>query len=477
LILSRNPNPPLWSPLPGPQEIAYRHPADVIGYGGAAGGGKSDLALGLAIRDHKRSLILRREQTNAATLFDRAREIIGNQGRFNESSSTWRNEGTGQKIEFRGCVNPGDEQKYRGRPHDLIVFDEADQFPEFMMRFISGWLRTTVVGQRCRLLINFNPPSTADGDWLLQFFGPWISDDHPNPAKPEEIRWFAMVDGKEVERADGLPFLHKGKNGPETIRPKSRTFIPALVIDNPYLTATDYTSQLQSLPEPLRTQLLYGDFRVGRTDDAWQVIPTAWVKAAQKRWTETPPQEKCNALGVDVAAGGADQTVIIRRHGNWFSVPKKYQGPVTDDGVKAAHLVMKEWRDAAPCYVDAIGYGQDCHTQLKYGEMGRLAVAVNVGEASEEFDRSGKFHFGNIRAAMWFRLREALDPEHGDDMMLPPDPELVADLTAPRYEPRASGLYVEEKVKIKERIGRSPDVGDAVCLALWRPRKSKLDIG
>jgi hypothetical protein len=443
----------------------------VLGYGGAAGGGKTDLAVGLALTSHKRSLLLRRELTNTKAMLDRLREIACN-GRFNEASSFWRNWDTDQKIEFGGCPNPGDEQKYRGRPHDLLVFDEADQFPQHLVTFISGWLRTTIPNQRCRLLLNFNPPSTADGMWLLDYFGPWIDDQHPRPAKPAELRWYAMVDGKEEERPDGGAFTHNG----EIIRPKSRSFIPALLIDNPYLLMTGYEATLQALPEPLRSQLLKGDFSIGRQDDAWQIIPTAWVKAAQKRWTETPPQEKCNALGVDVAAGGADQTVIIRRHGNWFSMPKKYKGPITDDGVKAGHLVMKEWRDEANTNIDAIGYGQDCHTSLKYGPMGRRAIAVNVAEAIEEMDRSRKFKFVNVRAAMWFRLREALDPEHGDNLALPPDPELLADLTAPRYEPRASGLQVESKADIKERIGRSPDVGDALCLALWRLRKFKFDI-
>jgi hypothetical protein len=29
------------------------------------------------------------------------------------------------------------------------------------------------------------------------------------------------------------------------------------------------------MPEPLRSQMLYGDFTVGAEDDAWQVIPSA----------------------------------------------------------------------------------------------------------------------------------------------------------------------------------------------------------
>ena len=44
----------LWYPEPGPQTAAYLCEADVLFYGGAAGGGKSDLILGLAINAHSK---------------------------------------------------------------------------------------------------------------------------------------------------------------------------------------------------------------------------------------------------------------------------------------------------------------------------------------------------------------------------------------------------------------------------------------
>jgi hypothetical protein len=47
------------------------------------------------------------------------------------------------------------------------------------------------------------------------------------------------------------------------------------VTDNPYLLTTGYVATLQALPEPRRSQLLYGDFAVGTTADPWQVIPIA----------------------------------------------------------------------------------------------------------------------------------------------------------------------------------------------------------
>jgi hypothetical protein len=55
---------------------------------------------------------------------------------------------------------------------------------------------------------------------------------------------------------DGAPFDHDG----EEIRPRSRTFIPARLEDNPHLATRIMRSMLQSLPEPLRSQLLYGNF-------------------------------------------------------------------------------------------------------------------------------------------------------------------------------------------------------------------------
>ncbi len=53
-----------WLPLPGPQTQAYFSQADVLLYGGAAGGSKSDCGLGLAFTSHKHSLMCRRQYTD-----------------------------------------------------------------------------------------------------------------------------------------------------------------------------------------------------------------------------------------------------------------------------------------------------------------------------------------------------------------------------------------------------------------------------
>ena len=206
--------------------------------------------------------------------------------------------------------------------------------------------------------MTFNPPTTVEGRWIIRYFAPWLDKQHPNPVKDGELRWFTTIGTNgDYEVPDARPFvidretgefdydfdpaLYAGQKATRIIRPKSRTFITARVTDNPYYMATGYIDQLQTLPEPLRTQMLEGDFLAGVEDASDQVIPTAWVEAAQARWTERKakadfrlgPQD---ALGVDAARGGnmggttgmtgKDKMVISPRHGTFFDTQVSLPG-------------------------------------------------------------------------------------------------------------------------------------------------------
>jgi hypothetical protein len=330
---------PLWQPHPSnrPQCQAYDSSADITGYGGAAHGGKSDLLLGLAVMKHRVSKIFRREHSQLQDLIDRAREIIP--GDYMNLNGVCRMP-DGRRITLLGVKNDKDVVKHKGRPADLFGFDEATEFTEAQIRFLLGWNRTVVPGQRCRAVLCFNPPTTPEGRWILDFFAPWLQDTHPNPAEPGELRWYARLkSGDEIERPNGEPFTHEG----EVVFPRSRTFIPARPTDNPY-TDEEYIAVLQSLPGALRAQMLYGDFRAGIKDDPWQVIPTEHVKLAQKRWVDAagrrPPGSQLDAIGVDVSRGGQDQTVLSPRYRNFFDTSKMYFKPVeeTDDGPQGRRL-------------------------------------------------------------------------------------------------------------------------------------------
>jgi hypothetical protein len=289
------------------------------------------------------------------------------------------------------------------------------------------------------------------------------------------LRWFATLpDGGEVERPDGRPFTH----GQETVTPRSRTFIPARVADNPYLTATGYVATLQALPEPLRSQLLLGDMSAGIEDDPWQVIPTAWVEAAQARWRpDGGAGVPLTALGVDVARGGKHQTVIAKRRKTWFALLEKHPGPSTPDGPHVAALVVTSLgqETKARVNVDVIGIGSSPYDHLKH-KLPEV-YAINFGEHCDRKNRTNVLEFVNLRAYAYWSLREGLDPASGDNLALPPDPELLGDLTAPRWEMRAAGVQIEDKESVQERLGRSPDCGDAVVLAnLTWPVKRRLNV-
>jgi hypothetical protein len=447
----------VWLPLPGPQTDALESEADVIFYGGSAGGGKTDLLLGAALTQHHRSIIFRREGTQLQGIYDRLAEIVGSRDGFNSQSKIWRL--PEQQVEFGSCQHLGDEQAYQGRPHDLKGFDEITHFLEIQFRFLCGWKRTTKKGQRCRVICTGNPPTDSDGQWVLEYWGPWLDKDYPNPAQPGEIRWFAMIDGKDTEVESGDVFEHKG----EQIRPQSRTFIPSKVEDNVFLMETDYKATLQALPEPLRSQMLKGDFSAGMEDDPWQVIPTQWVEDAMARWTPQGRTGEMDSVGADPARGGKDETVIATRYGNWFDELNVYPGSETPNGPAVASLVVMHRRDGAPVHVDVIGIGSSVYDHLSENNI--QTVPINNAEGSQRCDKSGKLRFVNKRAETWWTLRECLDPRSRMDIALPPDRKLKADLTAPRWKLVQRGIQIEDKEELKKRIGRSPDRGDAVVMA------------
>jgi hypothetical protein len=427
----------------------------------------SDLALGLALTQHRKSIIFRRIYKNLRALIDRCIEIVGHNNGLNQSLYVWRNLPGNRSIEFGAMEQTYDKINYKGNPHDLYVFDEAPDFIEEQVTFVTAWARTTLPNQRVRIVYTGNPPTNTEGEWIIRRFAAWLDAQHPHPAQPGELRWYASIDGKEKEVESGDHFMYKN----EMVQPKSRTFIPAKLSDNPYLKDTPYGSVLQSLPEPLRSQLLYGDFNIRATDDIWQAIPTEWVRLAQARWEQLEaPDYAMTECGVDVARGGDDKTVLACLYGEWFDELKSYPGKTTPNGDIVAQYVIQEVPYDASVAVDVVGVGASAYDALKRMNVYQRLIAVNNGAGSNAKDKSNKFGFANVRAASYWQFREALDPASEYQIALPPDRELLADLCSAKYRLTGARYQIEPKEDIKKRIGRSPDKADAVVMAWWAKR-------
>lgn len=446
-----------WIPNAGQQTEAYFSDADELFYGGAAGGGKSALICGLAINEHKNALILRRISKNLKGIKREILGILGTTDGLNDQQGVWRH-GNGV-IDLGHCEHEGDKENYQGVPHDLKAFDEITQFTKSQYTYIIGWNRSADPSQRCRVIATGNPPTTAEGAWVIQRWAPWLDPTYPNPAQPGELRWFTTIDGEDVEVAEDYV-------GPKGERPRSRTFIPSRLEDNPDLAETGYASVIEAMPEPLRTMMRDGRFDVGQQDDEWQVIPSQWIRLAQARWKPDGYQGlKMTALAADVAQGGADETTLAPRYGAWYAPLIAKKGADTPDGPSVAGLISIHRRDGAVIIVDVGGgYGGGAVSYLKDNQI--PVSGFNGANASAAKTKDRALGFVNKRAEAHWRFREALDPsqEGGSPIALPPDPIMFADLTAPRWKLTPRGIQIEEKTEIKKRIGRSPDKGDAVVM-------------
>ena len=453
---------PRWTPQSGPQQMAYESQADILFYGGAAGGGKTDLLLGLALTSQHHSIIFRREAVQLIGIEERMTAITGTRQGYNSQTGVWRLP-QGRVMELGSVKEPGDWMKFQGRAHDAKLFDEICHFLESQFRALIGWLRSDDPNIRQRVVCAGNPPTSSDGQWVKRFWAAWLDPTHPNPAKPGELRWYVSDEnGDDFEVPSGDPV----KVGSDWFTPKSRTFIPSSVDDNLFLSTTGYKATLQSLPEPLRSQMLRGDFQAGASDPAWQLIPTAWVKAAQARWVKKEIKGPMTAIGFDPARGGADKSTAARRHGQWFDELVSVPGAVTADGPTAAGFIVPLIRNGACVCVDSIGIGSSA---LDFIKGLNLLVLPVVGSAMSGLsDKAGQLRFRNKRAEMYWRLREALDPTLDDPIALPPDQELLGDLCAARYKivtmGDKAGIQIRDKDEIREAIGRSPDKGDAVAM-------------
>jgi hypothetical protein len=465
-----------WVPNPGPQTDAYLSSADVLFYGGQGGGGKSALLLGLALTQHRRSLVMRRQYTDLGALTDEAIRFHGTREGFNGSSPPKLRTQDGRLVEFGAAKNLGDEQSWQGQPHDFLGFDEAVQFHELQVRFLMGWVRTSASGQRCRTVLASNPPISAEGQWIVGMFRPWLDPTHPKPARPGELRWYVTdPDGKDRE-VEGPAPVELGRG---LLLPQSRSFIPAALVDNPFLARTGYQAQLDALPEPIRSAVRDGNFMASRQDDAWQVIPTSWVREAQARWSPRPPPgvPMC-AIGVDVAQGGADDSVLAARHDGWFAPLVAVPGKATPYGRDIAGLIVANRRDDATVIVDCGGgYGGAAVEHLRSNDPDFPVVAYKGAERSRRRTRDNKLAFVNKRSEAIWRLREALDPSQpgSSPIALPDDPLLVADVTAPLFEVGPNGIKVEAKEDVVKRLGRSTDRGDAVVMAWFAGSRDVLD--
>jgi len=472
----------VWYPNSGPQTDAYFSKADILLYGGEPGGGKTGLLIGVALTQQKRSLLIRKQFTDLEGILDSVEAITGKQGLTRGNRPRYRST-DGRLVSFQGMGQTGEiDTSKQGNAFDGILVDEAAQLPENDVRLLIGWNRVgsgVPKNQRCRIILGSNPPVNPTGDWLGTFFAPWLDPKYINPAKFGELRWFYFnSEGKSVETQHTEEFEIDGFK----YYPKSRTYIPAKLEDNPYINAKEYRKNLQTIPEPFRSQLLSGNFLAARTDQHNQIIPTSWVQAAIGRHEKRslPPEgiPMCN-IGLDCSGGGQDDACLSPRYDHYFSPLIKFRTSSNEAGEEMASEVIKTRRDRSDITIDmGGGYGSSAWRILRENIGTEYLTAYRGGEVAQKRTQDGKLTFTNLRTQAYWSLREALDPEQngGSHIELPNDNRLLAGLTAPTFELQGVKIKAEPKDKVVQKLGFSPNEADAVAMSWFGGKKGLVPI-
>lgn len=186
------------------------------------------------------------------------------------------------------------------------------------------------------------------------------------------------------------------------------------------------------------------------------------VEAAMGRSPQAGSYEwAVKRLGVDVARYGDDRTVhfprqglaglkpAIMRHARGSAVSvdiaNRTMGMMNDLGVEEAY------------FDDTVGWAHGAVDVLR--AAGRMVYAV-------QFDKpSANPRYVNMRAQMWMEMAEWIK----GGGCLPHIAEMVAELTSPTYFFSSGKFQIEAKDQIKKRLGRSPDLADALALTFALP--------
>lgn len=198
-----------------------------------------------------------------------------------------------------------------------------------------------------------------------------------------------------------------------------------------------------------------GEFPEGTVNS---VIPLMWAESALTRPVPGIIGEKW--LGVDVARFGDDRTVLVLR--DPLAV-RHLETHTREDTMQTVGRVVNAMQTrnipADHVMIDDTGLGGGVTDRLR--EMGHQVQAVNNGATA-----SDKQQFANVRAESYWRLREALNPLGRDSLAIPEQYKaLVYECASPTYHFTPKGqILLRPKSEIKKRLGRSPDLADALAL-------------
>jgi predicted phage terminase large subunit-like protein len=341
-------------PQAGPQEQFLHTSADIAVYGGAAGAGKSFGLLMEALRHVDNpgfgTVIFRRTSPQIRQeggLWDTSFGLYRPCGAIpKESTLEWKFP-SGSRIRFAHMEGEHDYLNWDGSQIPLIGFDQLESFTWRQFWYMLSRNRTT-----CGVVPYVRATCNPDPDhWLRSFMSWWIDDASGYPIEERSgiIRWFYTRNDSTTWA--GSPEELVAQFGEECL-PKSFTFIPGRLEDNPALMRKDpqYRANLDALPRVDRERLRKGNWNIRYTagmyfQRSWFEIVDAvpelidvvryWDRAATDAKTAEKRGKASFTSGAKVgkSARGLYYILdIVRFHGSPLEVESRIKNVASQDG-------------------------------------------------------------------------------------------------------------------------------------------------
>lgn len=297
---------------PGPQTKFLQSNADIVFYGGSAGGGKTYALLLEPLYDIENkdfgAVIFRRttkQVTSEGGLWDTATDVYAPLGaRPNQNDLTlkfpW-----GSKVTFAHMEHEKNRLDWQGSQIPLIGFDEITHFTWKQFVYMLSRNRSAS-GAKSRIRGTCNPDPDS---WVRRFIDWWIdSDGYAITERSGIVRYF-VIEGDDILWGDTPQELID--QNPKR-RPKSFTFIRSSIEDNKILLEKDpdYLANLQALTRVERAQLMDGNWNIRATAGSYfkrsdfEVVEAAPNDGELVRaWDQAGTQQKKDSDDPDWSVG------------------------------------------------------------------------------------------------------------------------------------------------------------------------------
>ncbi|QEL14774.1 hypothetical protein [Limnoglobus roseus] len=215
-------------------------------------------------------------------------------------------------------------------------------------------------------------------------------------------------------------------------------------------------------------------------------IPAKWVESSRKlaKALNREPQGTGRA-GLDVG-GGRAKSVLVPKFGPVVAMPTFWQ---TVDNIHVTHSALEAAREIGVIEInyDASGLGNTVTSTLVHANTDGLVVSpINVGIPPTETlmpdGRMATQWFGNLKAQIWWAMRDAFKATHEhvrylegyedgvphpeDEWILLPDcNELIGQISLVKWFRNEAGkIVIESKKQLAMRGVPSPDYAEALVL-------------